>query len=176
MRISAMCSLTLSNIGNNDITQHTSALVFGLGWLWCCFDVSFSADDDGWRGNGGGRAWRVDATWSSHANAFVRLHYVVPYIYLVHFKSDYLKQQAASTMCGFAGYRTGSSNVSLCGRQLAAGKRCSTRACRSRRHLVRSLARSTLPTNRLLLLFTVCWGKHLPHYLSLSLLPASSDW
>lgn len=87
-------------------------------------------------------------------------------IYLVHFKSDYLKQQAASTMCGFVGYSTSrsssSSNVSMYGRQLAVGKRCSTRACRSRRHLVRSLARSTLPTNRLLLLFTVCWGKHLP--------------
>lgn len=55
MRISAMCSLTLSNIGNNAITQHKSALVFGLGWLWCCFDVSFSADDDGRGGNGGKR-------------------------------------------------------------------------------------------------------------------------
>lgn len=31
-------------------------------------------------------------------------------IYLVHFKSDYLKQQAASTMCGFAG-SSSSSNV-----------------------------------------------------------------
>lgn len=31
MRISAMCSLTLSNIGNNAITQHTSALPFELG-------------------------------------------------------------------------------------------------------------------------------------------------